>query len=175
MNLFLFEEEILEMILKLVLVQNGPIQLPSYQPNRRVLETCREMYKRGCPIFYTHNIFSVSTANINVRDRWSHKPLWSDASLVQPVQFLRYLALDISKWTDIPRLFTVLEGCVHLRRLYIVIHSAPENYFEVITPIWFQIPPDLELVRVVGVECISLFKRDQEQERTKERKSLYEK
>jgi hypothetical protein len=46
-----------------------------------------------------------------------------------------------------------------------VIQSALENYIEVITPIRFQIPPDLELVRVEGHEYISLFHRVREQER----------
>jgi hypothetical protein len=159
MNLFRFQAELLEMILKLVLVENHRIQLPSYEPNRRVLETCSKIYRIGCPIFYKHNTFSVSPSNINVRDRWSHKPLWSYGS---PVQLLQHLTLHINKTTDIPSLFTVLEECVHLRRLHIVIQSVPENYTEVFTPIRFQIPPDLQIVIVEGLKYISSFDRDWE-------------
>jgi hypothetical protein len=46
-----------------------------------------------------------------------------------------------------------------------VIQSAPENYFEVITPIRFQVPPDLKLIRVESLEYISLFDRIREQVR----------
>lgn len=68
-----FSPEILRIILRLVLVENRPIDLDDYlhQANFELLETCREMRDEGRAIYYSDNTFEVISEHYS-RRRWSN-------------------------------------------------------------------------------------------------------
>lgn len=112
-----FSPEILRIILRLVLVENRPIDLDDYlhQANFGLLEKCRETRDGGRAVYYSDNTFEVISEHYSRRGRSNDNSCWLEAPLIW---LLQHVTIYTDYKSDMPGLLLPIKGCIGLQSPY---------------------------------------------------------
>jgi hypothetical protein len=151
MSLRNFPPEVREMIMKLVLIEDDPIDIANfdlYRPNLGLFGACKELRHESRAIFYKYNTFVVSST-------FAYSVAFSTYSLAVPLPFLQNALLPVDWKTDMRGFFSLVEKCPKLERLSICLLSIPRDAVadaDEVASIQFERPSQLGCVTIEGRE-----------------------